>query len=62
MKHTGICYKCKMKIPKGAEICPYCHTKNPDLAFSSTMEANIFVVGVVLVSAIFLLLLLLLID
>ena len=51
-----------MKIPKGAEICPYCHTKNPDLAFSSTMEANIFVVGVVLVSAIFLLLLLLLID
>ena len=44
-----------MKIPVGAEICPYCHTENPDVEFS-TMEAIIVVVVGVLVAAIMILL------
>ena len=40
-----------MKIPVGAEICPYCHTENPDVEFS-TMEAIIVVVVGVLVGVI----------
>lgn len=51
MKHTGICKKCRMKIPVGAEICPYCHTENPDIEFSK-MEAIIVVVVGVLVGVI----------
>ena len=40
-----------MKIPVGAEICPYCHTENPDIEFSK-MEAIIVVVVGVLVGVI----------
>ena len=50
-----------MKIPVGAEICPYCHTENPDVEFS-TMEAIIVVVVGVLGAAILFLLILLLLG
>ena len=55
MKFTGICYNCRMKIPKGARICPYCHTEHPDLA-GSTMEEIVFTsiaVGLLILWAIF---------
>ena len=61
MKHTGICRNCRMKIPEGASICPYCHTKDPDLELS-TMETIIMVVGIVLGGAILFLLILLLLG
>ena len=44
-----------MKIPEGAKICPYCHTKDPDLEYS-TMEEIVFTsiaVGVVILLASF---------
>lgn len=44
-----------MKIPKGARICPYCHTEHPDLA-GSTMEIIILMGVAVLLAAIILLL------
>ena len=50
-----------MKIPKGASICPYCHTESPDLELS-TMETIIMVVGIVLGGAILFLLILLLLG
>lgn len=52
MKHTGICYNCKMKIPKGARICPYCHTESPDTEWS-TMETIVFLIIVLGVVALF---------
>lgn len=35
-----------MKIPEGASICPYCHTKSPDTEWS-TMETIVFLIIVV---------------
>lgn len=32
-----------MKIPKGARICPYCHTESPDTEWS-TMETIVFLI------------------
>ncbi len=55
MKHTGICRNCRMKIPEGAKICPYCHTEDPDLE-CSTMEEIVFTsiaVGLLILLAIF---------
>lgn len=41
-----------MKIPKGARICPYCHTESPDTEWS-TMETIVFLIIVLGVVALF---------